>query len=148
MLVEKIQPIALTRLITIQGDAFLSDAAKLLSETPHKSLVVVCDPGGVMIGVIAKTDIVRQIAHCQGSSCTITVAAVMMQDVTCCHLSDTLQEVLAIMKERGFVHIPIVDRESRPCGVLNARDAFQVLLGEAEYDIALLRDYVMNIGYH
>lgn len=148
MLVETLLPIALTRLITIQADAYLSDAARLLSETPHKSLVVVCDLDGAMVGVVAKTDIVRQIAHCQGSSCTITVAAVMMQDVTYCHPSDTVHEVLSIMKERGFVHVPIVDQESRPSGVLNARDALQVLLGEAEYDIASLRDYVMSIGYH
>jgi CBS domain-containing protein len=148
MLVEKVFPIALTRLITIQADALLSDAAKVLCETPHKSLVVVCNPVGAMVGVITKTDIVRQIASCQGSSCAIVVATAMTREVTGCHLSDSLSEVLSIMKERGFVHVPIVDKESRPSGVLNARDAFQVLLGEAEYDIALLRDHVMSIGYH
>src|SRR6476469_4845226 len=128
MLVEKVLPIAVTRLITIPTDAFLKDAAKALSESPHRSLVVVCNYDGAMVGVIAKTDIVRQIARCQGNSCTITVATVMTEDVTSCHPSDTLQEVLATMKERVFVHIPIVDHESRPSGVLNVRDAVQVLL--------------------
>ena len=66
MLVERILPVALKRLITIPADAFLTDAAKLLSNT-HISLVVVCDPDGVMVGVITKTDIVRQIAHYEGS---------------------------------------------------------------------------------
>ena len=60
----------------------------------------------------------------------------------------TLHDVLSKMKERGFVHIPIVDQESRPIGVINARDALQVLLGEVEYDVSFLRDYVMGIGYH
>ena len=71
----------------------------------------------------------------------------MTRDVTYCHPSDLLQDVLSIMKERGFVHIPIVDQESRPSGVLNVRDALQVLLTEVEYDASFLRDFVMGVGY-
>jgi CBS domain-containing protein len=72
-----------------------------------------------MVGIITKTDVVRQIAHCQGVSCTMSATAVMTRDVTYCHPSDVLQDVLSIMKERGFVHIPIIDQDSRPAGVLN-----------------------------
>lgn len=147
MRVERVLPIAIQRLITIRDDALVTDAAKLLSST-HKSLVVVCNPDGVMVGVISKTDVVRQMARCQGVSCTMSVAAVMTRDVTYCHPNDVLQDVLSIMKERGFVHIPIVDQDSRPSGVLNARDALQVLLGEVEYDGSFIRDYIMGIGYH
>jgi len=147
MRVERVLPIAIQRLITIRDDALVTDAAKLLSST-HKSLVVVCNSDEVMVGVISKTDVVRQMAHCQGVSCTMSVAAVMTRDVTYCHPNDVLQDVLSIMKERGFVHIPIVDQDSRPSGVLNVRDALQVLLGEVVYDGSFLRDYIMGIGYH
>ena len=147
MRVERVLPIAIQRLITIRDDALVTDAAKLLSST-HKSLVVVCNSDEVMVGVISKTDVVRQMAHCQGVSCTMSVAAVMTRDVTYCHPNDVLQDVLSIMKERGFVHIPIVDQDSRPSGVLNVRDALQVLLGEVEYDGSFIRDYIMGIGYH
>ena len=147
MRVERILSIALQRLITIRDDALLADAAKLLSST-HKALLVVCNPDGVMVGVISKTDVVRQIAHCQGVSCTMSVAAVMTRDVTYCHPNDVLQDVLSIMKERGFVHVPIINQESKPVGVINARDALQVLLEEVEYDGSFIRDYIMGTGYH
>ena len=147
MRVEKILPIAFQRLITIRDDALLTDAAKPLSSR-HISLVVVCNPDGVMVGVITKTDIVRQIAHCHGHSCTMSAAAAMTRDLTYCHPSDALQDVLSIMKERGVVHIPIVDQDSRPVGVVNARDALQALLVEADDEGLLLRDYIMGIGYH
>ena len=39
-------------------------------------------------------------------------------------------------------------QESKPVGVINARDALQVLLGDVEDDVTFLRDYVMGIGYH
>ena len=63
--------------------------------------------------------------------------------------SDLLHDILSKMKERGFVHVPIVTQESgKPVGVINARDALQVLLGDVEDDVTFLRDYVMGIGYH
>ena len=145
MRVETILPVALQRLITIQADAPLVDVAKLLCDT-HRALVVVCDPDGVMVGVITKTDLVRQIARSQNLD-TITAAAVMTRDVTSCRSNDLLHDVLTTMKERGFVHIPIVDQQSRPSGVVNARDALQALLKEVKDDQLLLRDYVMGIGY-
>jgi hypothetical protein len=49
MYVEKTLPIALQRLATIRDDALLTDAAKLLDST-HTSLVVVCNPDGVIDG--------------------------------------------------------------------------------------------------
>jgi len=58
-----------------------------------------------------------------------------------------LHDVLATMKERGFVHIPIVDEQARPCGVVNARDALQALLRDVTNEELLLRAYVMGIGY-
>jgi CBS domain-containing protein len=52
------------------------------------------------------------------------------------------------MKEKGFVHIPIVDKNLRPRGVVNARDALQALLREVTDEELLLRAYVMGVGYH
>lgn len=41
----------------------------------------------------------------------------------------------------------VVDEDSRPMGVLHARDILQVLLEESEDEESMLRDYVMGIGY-
>lgn len=71
----------------------------------------------------------------------------MTRNVTYCHPGDSLHDVLSKMKMSGFVHIPIVDQDSRPCGVINSRDALQFILRDVEYDISLLRDYVMSVGY-
>ncbi|HEY5380394.1 MAG TPA: CBS domain-containing protein [Pseudolabrys sp.] len=51
------------------------------------------------------------------------------------------------MKERGLKNVPVVDEDSRPIGLLHARDILQVLLNESEDEETLLRDYVMGIGY-
>ena len=172
MLVEKILPVARERLVTIAANAPLADAAKLLGST-QINLVVVSDFDEVVVGVVTKSDVVRQIGqcrfarrdpvvafdvfrsllvqmgvlHCRGCACTTTVAKVMTKGVTSCRPSDLLQDVWLIMKWHGFLGIPVIDQEFRPLGVLNARDALQVLLEKAEDEELLLLEYIVGIGY-
>jgi CBS domain-containing protein len=147
MFVEGMLPTARKRLVTIGVDAPLIDAAKLLREL-HTDLVVVCSCDELLAGVITKTDLVRQMSQCQGSGCATAASTVMTRTVILCHPSDLLHDVWSMMKERGLKNIPVVGQDSRPIGVLNARDALEVLLEEAEYEEQLLRDYVMCVGYH
>jgi CBS domain-containing protein len=146
MRVDKILPVALQRLTTVQVDAGLVAAAERLCET-NKALLVVCDAAGVMRGVISKTDVVRQVSHPRPDLAALKAADVMTTTVTSCKPGDLLHDVLAMMKDKGFVHVPVVDRNARPIGVVNARDALQVLFGELKDEELLLREYVMGIGY-
>ena len=75
MLVEQLMPAALARLVTIRDDAPLIEAAKLLRA--GTDLVLVCSPEGLLAGVITKTDVVEQISHCLGASCTTAASLVM-----------------------------------------------------------------------
>jgi CBS domain-containing protein len=52
------------------------------------------------------------------------------------------------MKQHGLRHISVVDAQSHPTGILNARDALNELLTNATHETGLLRDYVMSVGYH
>jgi CBS domain-containing protein len=146
MRVQSIELIAQKRMITVQDDVLLVHAARLLSDT-HRALLVVCDSSGAMVGVVTKTDVVRQVARGPGAVDGIRVSAVMTKAVTVCGREDQLHDVLARMKEKGFVHIPIVDKHARPRGVVNARDALQALLREVTDEELLLRAYVMGVGY-
>jgi CBS domain-containing protein len=146
MLVETLLSAARTKLVTIADDAPLIQAAKLLRA--GTDIVVVCGSTGFLSGVITKTDVVRQISSCQGATCISAAALVMTRDVVVCRPTDWLHEVWSKMKERGFKNVPITDPDSRPMGVLNARDVLQVLLKEVENEESLLRDYVMGIGFH
>ncbi|MBJ6124838.1 CBS domain-containing protein [Microvirga splendida] len=145
MFVERLLPQARKRLVTIADDAPLIQAANLLR--PGTDLVVVHGSTGILAGVITKTDVVSQISRCQGAGCTTAASLVMTRDVVHCQTGDELHDVWARMKERGLKNIPVVDRDLRPQGVLNARDMLQVLLRESENEEAIMRDYLMGIGY-
>lgn len=146
MFVEGLLPVARERLVTIADNAPLIEAAKLLRT--GNDLVVVCSSAGFLAGVITKTDVVNQISECQGCGCTTAASSVMTRDVVLCRPGDWLPDVWLRMKARGLKNVPVMDQECRPLGVLNARDALQVLLQEVQDEESLLRDYVMGVGYH
>ncbi len=146
MFAEQMLPRARERLATVNAAAPVKDAADLMSK-PHTDLVVVCGHDGGMVGVLTKTDIVGQIRHCIGGGCTARVDTIMTRDVISCRPGDALHDVWSVMRGRSLQRIPIVDQGGKPIGIIYARDALQSLLGESENDEALLRDYVMNVGY-
>jgi CBS domain-containing protein len=145
MLVKRLSGRARERLVTVPYAAPLIEAAKLLRL--GKDIVVVCDDSGTIAGVITKTDVVSQLSHCRGSSCVTPASNVMAREIVTCSPDDGLSDVWETMKRRRLKNIPIIDADHRPTGVLNARDLLEVLLGEVENEEALLRDYVMGIGY-
>jgi predicted transcriptional regulator len=132
-------------MITIHAHATLAVAARLLSDA-QRALLVVCDVNGVMVGVITKSDVVRQVAQCLGVVDDVRISDVMTRSVTSCRREDSLHDVLWLMKAQGFIHIPVVDQKSQPCGVVNTRDALQALLSEVWDEELLLRAYVLGIG--
>ena len=147
MFVERILPAARKRLVTINDDAPVMEVAKLLLDC-HTDLLVVRSGDELIAGVITKTDVVRQMSVCQGSGCTMTASSVMTPTVVHCQTKDVLPNVWSIMKDRGLKNLPVLDQDLRPIGVLNARDALEVLREEVEYEEVLLRDYVMCVGWH
>ncbi len=144
--IKTILPAARVRLLLISDDRQLTEAAALLSE-PHRHIVVVCNRAGAMVGVITRTDIVRQIQHCQGCACTTACTMVMTTHVISCQPNERLHDVWSTMKSKGLQSIPIVDEQGKPIGLLTAADALERLLSEVEYEEELLKDYVMCVGY-
>ncbi|HZH57325.1 CBS domain-containing protein [Yanghanlia caeni] len=140
-------PVASKRLVTLSLAAPLVEAARLLSEQPTH-LIVVCNTQGLMQGVVTKSDVVRQISHCTGCSCTTQVSDVMTRDVISCRPEQSLREVWGIMKEKGLKQIPVADQRPMPLGLLYANEALEALLNHVSQEELQLREYVMGIGYH
>ena len=144
--VDRILPAGRQRLITIRDDAPLMDAAKLLRE-PDADLVVVCNADERMVGVVSKTDVVRQLSQSRESENATAASTVMTRSVVSFRPDDLLHDMWTTMKHRRLKNVPILDPDSRPIGVLNARDVLEALLEEVEHEEMLLRDYVMSIGH-
>ena len=146
LLVSGIEVVARSRLLTVSVDALLVEVASLLSGA-QISVVVVCDGAGTALGVITETTLVRRLGLGQADFFTTQARDVMTPEFTACAPEDLLSDVLAMMHTRGLVHVLLLDAGRHPTGVLNARDGLRALLAAGNHEEALLRNYVMGIGY-
>ncbi|MHA6731638.1 CBS domain-containing protein [Devosia sp. A369] len=145
MFVETILPAARERLVIIAKNAPLLEAARLLGA--GVDLLVVYGDAGRLVGVVTKTDVVKQIGQCQGAACTTLLGLAMTRDVLFCRAGDVLETLWSDMNARGLKNVPVIDAADEPIGVLNARDMLQALLSESVNEEAMMRDYVMGVGY-
>ncbi len=133
------------RFVGIADDAALIDAARLL--VAGTDILIVCDSGGVLQGVVTKTDIVKHVSLGGDAVGRDRVGDLMTRDVVSCRAADSLHDVSRRMSKRHLKNIPVVDAECRPTGILTARAILRVLLAGAEYQEAQLSDYVKGVGY-
>ena len=145
--VHQMDAISRSRLVTVTLQTPLLVAAQRLCKT-QIGLVVVCNADGVMAGVISKTDVVRQMGQCVGGACRTVAEDLMTRDVITCRPTDLLHNTLTSMQEQGLVHLPVLDADHRPVGVVNARDALRVMVAQGQFEQSQLFDYVMGVGYH
>ncbi|KHA65406.1 hypothetical protein NI18_02275 [Sphingomonas sp. Ant20] len=145
MFVEGMLQSGRTTLATIDSEQPLIKAAGQLGA--GTDILAVVGSAGMLLGIVTKTDVVRQMAVCDGTSCRCAVTTVMTTAVTSCTASDPLQDVADRMKRHHLKNIPVIDAEGRPIGMLTARSVLRVLLGDAEYEEAQLVNYVKGIGY-
>ncbi len=146
LLVSGIEAIARSRLLTVATDALLVEVATLLSGA-QISVVIVCDAAGAALGIITETTLVRRLGLGQADFFTTQARDVMTTDFTACAPEDLLSDVLAMMHTRGLIHVLLLRSDRHALGVLNARDGLRALLAAGNHEEALLRNYVMGIGY-
>lgn len=144
--VSALEAVAHSRLLTVGMDALLVEVAALLSSA-QISMVVVCDAGGLPMGTITETILVRHLGLGQADFFTTHAGDVATREFTACAPDDSLSDVLAMMHKRGLIHVLVVDPANKPLGVLNARDGLRALLASGNHEEELLRNYVMGIGY-
>lgn len=145
MFIEAFLPTVRKMMCCIGLDATLLQTARLL-DRDHEMLLV-CNAEGRMVGVLTKTDAVRQIGTCIGASCTAPVIQSMTREVITQTPSGQLKDAWGMMKKHGLKNIPVIDSDGTPLGVLNARDVLHNLWKEVQSEEDLLFDYVMNVGY-
>ena len=145
MFIENFLPMAHKRMCCIDADSALLQAARLLGG--DHDMLLVRDAEGRLVGVVTKTDLVRQIGNCSGSNCTAPVIEAMTKAPITLAPDGLLKDAWETMKARGLRNIPVVDADGKPLGVLNARDVLHNLWQEVQHEEDLLVNYVMNVGY-
>jgi CBS domain-containing protein len=146
LLVGSLEAVARSRLLTVAANSLLVEVAALLSSA-QISVVVVCDAAGAPLGVITETMLIKRLGLGQANFFSTGAGEVMAREFVACAPDDLLSDVLAMMHARGLIHVLLVGADGRLLGIVNARDGLRALLAAGNHEEALLRNYVMGIGY-
>jgi len=130
------------RLIGLEESRSLAEAAQLLSRERIGALII-RNRAGDMIGILSERDIVRAIAKDGAAVIDRPVSSIMTKDVVCVTPEDDIAEVMSVMTERRFRHLP-VKRGSSLIGMVSIGDVVKQRVEEAEVEAKQLREYIAS----
>lgn len=131
------------RAVTTVGPcATLLEVAAKLAAKKIGSIVVV-GPHGEVAGIVSERDIIRAIAT-DGAACLEQpVASSMTRQVITCQETDTLDELMAMMTERRFRHLPVVT-DGALVGIVSIGDVVKHHVAEVEMEATAMREYITH----
>ncbi|MDX8498000.1 CBS domain-containing protein [Mesorhizobium sp. VK4C] len=144
MRIDSLHPVISARLMVVDVDATLRNAALSLSN-PAIGLVVVCHGSGEAAGVLSKSDLVRHLAN--SGSAEAPVSTLMSRSIVSCGPEDDVHSVWQTMVAQRLQNIPVLGAGSKPLGILDIRDAMKALFEQEEFQERLLANYISGIGY-
>lgn len=125
---------------TIAPEATVSDALAELAEYNVGALVVSRD-GVHLAGIVSERDIVRALARDGADALQTTIADLMKSDVATCEGRSDSAEMMSLMTERRFRHLPVVE-DGRITGIISIGDVVKVRIDELANEREELVDYI------
>ena len=126
--------------IAISGDATLSEAARLLARR-RIGAIVVRDEAGGLAGILSERDVVRAVADESVAALARPVSAYMTRAVATCTEQDSIEDLMAMMTNGRFRHMPVVEN-GRITGFVSIGDVVKTRIAETVQEAASLREYI------
>lgn len=140
MIVNRILSLKGRDVVTIEPQRTLSEAAKLLSERKIGALLV-CDGKRAFLGIISERDIVRAVSAHGPGALDEPVSRFMTEKVVSCTGQTPINDVMEIMTQQKFRHIPVVENGAL-VGIVSIGDVVKSRLEEIEAEAQAIREYI------
>jgi CBS domain-containing protein len=127
--------------VTVNPDASVRDLVAMLAEHNIGALVVSGD-GSSVDGIVSERDVVRRLNDDEGVL-DAPVSSIMSTEVRTCSGNDTVNELMALMTERRFRHVPVVKNE-KLVGIVSIGDVVKSRMSELEFERDQLDSYVQS----
>jgi CBS domain-containing protein len=125
--------------VTVSPDSSVFDAVKTMAERSIGAVVVV--EGEVVLGMFTERDYARKIVLQDRSSRTTKVRDIMTDSVYYVGPADTREHCMAMMTERHFRHLPVIDND-KLIGLLSIGDLVKDVMSEQKFIIHELERYI------
>ena len=108
-------------LLTIGPDATVLEAARKMTERNYGSIVVT-DANGKLVGILTERDMLKRVVAREVDAGSTPVSQVMTTGVKTATVEDEVADCLRQMSNGRFRHLPVLDPEGRPDGMVSQGD--------------------------
>ncbi len=127
--------------VTVAPDATVRELLGMLAEHNIGALVVSTD-GTSVDGIVSERDVVRRL-HDDEDVLDSAVSSIMSSEVQTCEGNATVNELMALMTERRFRHVPVV-KAGKLVGIVSIGDVVKSRMSELEFERDQLDSYVQS----
>ena len=126
--------------VTIEPSVTVERLVALLAE--HRIGAVVVSSDGVHVeGIVSERDVVQVLAAHGTAALSMPVGDLCSRDVVSVGTGDNVEQLMAVMTERRFRHLPVLeDGELR--GIVSIGDVVKSRLDDLEVERVALTDYI------
>ena len=128
-----------SNIISIQPDASVLDAIKLMAEKGIGSLVVT--EGEALQGIVTERDYARKVIIKGRASDSTKISEIMTADVVTASSDKTVNQCMALMTEKKCRHLPVVD-DGELVGMISIGDLVQAIIADQAEEIEQLEHYI------
>ncbi|HMV21098.1 MAG TPA: CBS domain-containing protein [Rhodocyclaceae bacterium] len=132
-------------LITAGRNDTVREACRLMAQKKIGALLIV--DAGRIAGIFTERDALNKVLAAGLDPDKTRVSQVMVTDLQTIRAGKPLAYALHMMAEGGFRHVPVVDDDGGPVGMVSARDALGADLIDLEREIKRQEELESSIGY-
>jgi CBS domain-containing protein len=123
----------------VQADQPVLDVVRVMVE--HNIGAVAVLRNGELAGLFSERDLMKRVVNESRDPRTTPVAEVMTRDLVVVSPDRALEDCLALMRERGFRHLPVCQGKQLR-GLISLRDLLAHAVVEKDGEVQMMRAYI------
>lgn len=127
------------QLHTVTPDHSVFEALELMAKKDISAVLVI--EGDRLVGIFTERDYARKIILQGRSSRDSRIGEMMSQNLLTVSPSQTVEEIMAIMTENRFRHLPVVS-QGKLIGIVTIGDTVKAMLDQQQQTIRHLSGYI------
>jgi CBS domain-containing protein len=128
------------RLAAVAPDQSVLRALEIMAENDVGALLVL--DGKRLAGVFSERDYARKVILQGKASKSTKVSEIMTGKVVYVTLNRTVEECMAIMTEKHFRHLPVLDDDHNVVGIVSIGDLIKEMISQQKFIIDQLENYI------
>lgn len=120
-----------TDVLKCEPDTTVETVRSILKDSASGCMVVV--EGECVVGIFTERDYLFKVSGIESIANDEPISNYMTHDPKCLGMDDSLVDALNLMKEKGFRHIIVTEKNKKLVGILSVKDMLSHMMGTIDY---------------